>query len=98
VFRQQVQELMCLLDAKTGTLLVSRQWWYRRCGPQVFGQAAWEQSARKYFRFLHFTTEDARAASPTVLRFSCNLPPIGKVLQPHLWALSQVLDFWTHGT
>lgn len=34
---------------------------------------------RKYFRFLHFTTEDARAASPAVLRFSFNLPPIGKV-------------------
>ena len=45
----------------------------------MFGQAAWEQSARKYFRFLHFTTEDARASSPAVLRFSFNLPPIGKV-------------------
>lgn len=46
---------------------------------QVFGRTAWEGGARKYFRFLHFTTEDARANSPRVLRFSFNLPPIDKV-------------------
>jgi hypothetical protein len=50
---------------------------------QVFGQAAWEAGdMRRYFRFLHFTTEDARAASPRVLRFSFNLPPMGKVGPP----------------
>jgi hypothetical protein len=64
------------------------------CAPQVFGQAAWEQSARKYFRFLHFTTEDARAASPAVLRFSFNLPPIGKVPLSELWTPSQPPGSW----
>lgn len=44
---------------------------------QVFGSKAWE-SSRKYFRFLHFTTEDERSASPRVLRFSFNLPPQDK--------------------
>jgi len=44
---------------------------------QVFGSKAWE-SSRKYFRFLHFTTEDERSVSPRVLRFSFNLPPLDK--------------------
>lgn len=39
----------------------------------MFGKPAWEAS-RKYFRFLHFTSEDPRASSPRVLRFSFNLP------------------------
>jgi hypothetical protein len=61
---------------------------------QVFGQTAWEQSARKYFRFLHFTTEDPRAASPAVLRFSFNLPPIGKMneLTTLMAAMCQFID------
>ena len=46
--------------------------------PQVFGRAAFEE-ARKYFRFLHFTTEDERSTHPRVLRFSFNLPPADRV-------------------
>lgn len=60
---------------------------------QVFGKPAWEAS-RKYFRFLHFTTEDPRASSPRVLRFSFNLPAQHQMaeLTPLMAAMCQFID------